>query len=186
MDAMAVVRTPRDRWIEEGLSLLAAGGPDAVRVEPLAARLGVTKGGFDWHFADRPALLAEMLDRWEQVMVDEVIDRVEAGGGDERERIASLFGIASGIGDLLKVELAIRDWARRDDGVAARLRRVDNRRVAYMRSLFAGFCTDGDEVEARCLIAMTLFVGHHFVAADDHDGRTRREALELVLTRLLA
>ena len=53
----AITRTPRSRWIEEGLLALAAGGPDAVRVEALAQALGVTKGGFYGHFADRNALL---------------------------------------------------------------------------------------------------------------------------------
>ena len=42
----AITRTPRSRWIEEGLRALAAAGPDAVRVEVLAQALGVTKGGF--------------------------------------------------------------------------------------------------------------------------------------------
>ena len=79
---MATTRTPRASWIDEGLQALASGGPDAVRVEPLAQVLGVTKGGFYWHFADRAALLEEMLDAWERVMVDEVIDRVESQGGN--------------------------------------------------------------------------------------------------------
>ncbi len=43
---MAFVRTPREDWIDEGLRALAAGGPDAVRIEPLARALGVTQGGF--------------------------------------------------------------------------------------------------------------------------------------------
>ena len=55
----AITRTPRSRWIEEGLRALAAGGPDAVRVEALAQALGVTKGGFYGHFADRGALLED-------------------------------------------------------------------------------------------------------------------------------
>ena len=42
----AITRTPRSRWIEEGLRALAAGGPDTVRVEVLAQALGVSKGGF--------------------------------------------------------------------------------------------------------------------------------------------
>jgi len=61
---------------------LAAGGPDGVRIESLAHALGVTKGGFYWHFDDRQALLAEMLDRWERASTDEVIERVESKGGD--------------------------------------------------------------------------------------------------------
>src|SRR3712207_6616915 len=126
---MPTVRTPRERWVEEGLRALAAGGPDAVRVEPLAQALGVTKGGFYWHFDDRRALLDEMLDAWERVGVDAVIERVEVEGGDARAKLRRLFGIASSGGDLLKIDLAIRDWARRDKPVADRLRHVDNRRM---------------------------------------------------------
>src|SRR5260370_39326153 len=60
----APTRTPRRRWIDEGLRALAAGGQDAVRIEPLAKALGVTRGGFYWHFEDREALLTETLDTW--------------------------------------------------------------------------------------------------------------------------
>src|ERR1700728_5030309 len=83
----AITRTPRSRWIEEGLRALAAGGPDAVRVEVLAEALGVTKGGFYGHFADRGALLEEMLDSWERMSTDEVLDRVERHGGGARAKI---------------------------------------------------------------------------------------------------
>src|SRR2546426_354354 len=52
----APTRTPRTSWVEEGLRALGVGGPDAVRIETLAQALGVTKGGFYWHFDDRRAL----------------------------------------------------------------------------------------------------------------------------------
>lgn len=76
--------------------------------------LGVTKGGFCWHFDDRRALLEVMLDTWEQMVIDEAIERVEVGGGDARAKLRRLFGLAGSIGELQQVELAIRDWARRD------------------------------------------------------------------------
>jgi AcrR family transcriptional regulator len=195
---MAPTRTPRTSWIGEGLRALAAGGPDAVRIETLAQALGVTKGGFYWHFDDRRALLEEMLAAWERVVVDEVIERVESEGGDARARLRRLFALASSgdfgdydeltrevAGELLKMELAIRDWARREQTVAERLRRVDNRRMDYMRSLFGAFCPDADEVEVRCLLAFSLFIGSHFIAAD-HGARGRAEVLALALRRLLA
>ena len=59
-------RTTRVAWIDEGLRALAAGGPDAVRVETVASALHVTKGGFYHHFRDRQALLDAMLDTWEE------------------------------------------------------------------------------------------------------------------------
>jgi AcrR family transcriptional regulator len=182
---MAQVRTPRERWVEEALRALAEGGPEAVRVEPLAKALGVTKGGFYWHFDGRRALLEALLDAWERALIDEVIATVDAAGGDARARLARLFALAGEMrGDLLRTELAIRDWARRDEGVAARLRRVDNRRMEYMRTLFGELCDDEEDVEARCLLVMSLFVANHFIAAD-HGGRTRADVVALTLQRLL-
>ena len=183
----APVRTPRRSWIDEGLRALATGGADAVRVEPLARSLGVTKGGFYWHFEDRRALLEEMLDVWERVSVDEVIERVESGGGDARARLRRLFAIAASrdVRGVLKTDLAVRDWARRDRTVARRLKRIDNRRMEYMRSLFGAFCRNDDDVEVRCTLAFSLFIGSHFMAAD-HPGRSRADVVALALKSLLA
>ena len=183
----APLRTPRTSWIHAGLRALGVGGPDAVRIETLAQALGVSKGGFYWHFDDRRALLEEMLDAWERVVIDEAINRVEHEGGDAKAKLQRLFALASsrearGLGS---IDLAVRDWARRDKAVAKRLRRVDNRRMEYMRSLFSASCPDEDEVEVRCLLALSLFIGTRFVAAD-HGGRSRADVLELALNRLLA
>jgi AcrR family transcriptional regulator len=181
----APLRTPRASWIDEGLRALAAGGLDAVRIEKLAEALGVTKGGFYCHFDGRPALFEEMLDAWERAVIDQVIERVEAEGGNARAKLGRLFALASSSRDLLKVEMAIRDWARRDKTVAKRLRRIDNRRMEYVRSLFADFCADEDEVEARCLLAMSLFIGAPLIAAD-YKARSRTDVLTLAAQRLLA
>jgi AcrR family transcriptional regulator len=173
---VAATRTPRDRWVEEGLQALATGGPDAVRVEALAKRLGVTKGGFYGFFADRDALLAAMLDAWERESTDEVIDRVEREGGDPRTRIRRAGALTFSSDRLLPIDLAVRDWARRDEAVAERLRRVDNRRMALLREAIGAFCSDADEVEARSLLAFCVAIGEHFLAAD-HGDRTRTQVL---------
>jgi AcrR family transcriptional regulator len=178
------MRTPRDRWIEEGLRALAAGGPDAVRVEALAKKLGVTKGGFYGFFADRDALLEAMLDAWERESTDEVIDRVEREGGDPRTKIKRAGVLTFSSDRLLPIDLAVRDWARRDEAVAERLRRVDNRRMALLREMIGTFCADADEVEARSLIAFCVAIGEHFLAAD-HGGRTRAQVLSRAADLLL-
>ena len=105
-----------------------------MRIEPLAKALGVTRGGFDWHFDDRNALLEEMLDRWERATTEEVAERLEHEGGDVRAKLRRLLALTSS-SDLL-TDLAVRDWARRDPAVAERLRRVDNRRMDHLRALF--------------------------------------------------
>jgi AcrR family transcriptional regulator len=185
---MALTRTPRNSWIDEGLRALASGGPDAVRIESLARVLGVTKGGFYWHFDGRHALLEEMLERWERASVDEVIERIEGRGGDARDKLRRLSALAStryeelGI-DPVSIDLAVRDRARRDKAVARRLRRVDNRRMEYMRSLFGALGFDEDEVEARCILAFSLWIGNQFIAAD-HGGRSRASVLKQAMRQL--
>jgi len=182
---MPALRTPAARWVETGLQALASGGPDAVRVEQLAQALGVTKGGFYGYFSDRRALLEQMLETWERSAIDEVIERVEVEGGDARAKLRRLFALASSQSrERLRIELAMRDWARRDKAVAKRLKRVDNRRMEFMRALFAGFCESGDDVEARCLLAFSLFVGGPFITAD-HDGRSRSDVMEQALEWLV-
>jgi AcrR family transcriptional regulator len=182
---VAATRTPRTSWIQEGLRALGVGGPDAVRIEKLAQALGVTKGGFYWHFEDRPALLDEMLEAWERLVVDEVIVRVESEGGDARAKLRRLSALAGSSPDLMKIELAVRDWARRDPAVAKRLKHVDNRRMDYMRLLFGEFCLDEGDVEARCMVFYSLWIGSHFIAAD-HGERSRADVLKLALGRLEA
>jgi AcrR family transcriptional regulator len=179
----AITRTPRSRWIEEGLRALAAGGPDAVRVEALAQALGVTKGGFYGQFADRNALLGEMLEAWERMSTDAVIERVERQGGDVRARLRRA-GALTFSSELRPVDLAVRDWSRRDPAVAERLRRVDNRRMEYLRVLFGALSADPDEVEARSMLAFSLAIGSHFMAAD-HGTRSQAEALDLAVRWLL-
>ena len=174
--------TPRHRWVDEGLQALASGGPDSVRVEALAKRLGVTKGGFYGHFADRNALLAEMLEAWERASTDDVLARIESEGGDARARLRRA-GALTFSDKLLPVDLAIRDWARRDAAVAECLRRVDNRRMDYLRSQFAEFVIDPSEVEARSTLAFTLAIGNHFLAAD-HGTLTRADVLDLAVKLL--
>ncbi len=176
-------RTPRGTWIEAGLQALAAGGPEAVRIELLAKRLGVTRGGFYGHFEDRAAFLDAMLDTWERAATDEVTEQVERRGGDPRTRLRRA-GALTFSEQLLPIELAIRDWSRRDPAIAARLKRVDNRRMEYLRSQFRAFCADEDEVEARSVLAFSLAIGHHFIAAD-HRGYDGAKALELAVAQLL-
>jgi AcrR family transcriptional regulator len=180
----APTRTPRSTWIDEGLRALAAGGPDAVRVEPLAKALGVTRGGFYWHFDDRSALLDALLDTWERRSTDDVIERVEREGGAPQAK-ARRAGALTFSDELLPIDLAVRDWSRHDPAVAARLRRVDNRRMDYLRSQLGPFVADEDELEARCLIAFSVAIGTHFIAAD-HGARSRADVLEHVAKGLFA
>ncbi len=174
----------RDRWADAALATLATRGLDAVRVEPLADRLGVTKGSFYWHFRDRKDLLEAMVERWERVSTQEIIARMEALTGSPAEKLKALFEavLAARVMDL---ELALRAWARRDAGVARALRRVDRRRLAYNQRLFQELGLSTEEAEARAFLSYAMLFGDHFVAASDGEAR-RRAVLERCGALLLA
>lgn len=179
----AVVRTTRAQWIEAALDALAEGGPEAVRVESLATALGVTKGGFYGHFDGRPALLGELLDEWERRCTKEILARADAASTDAVEQFR-LVGQLTFSADLHRIDLAVRAWARHDQAVAARLRRVDNDRMDFLRGVFGSFLANPDEIEARATLAFALAIGRHFIAVD-HPGRTRRDAIHLAAEHLL-
>lgn len=172
---MAKVRTPRGAWIEAGLQLLAESGPDAVRVEVLARRLGVTKGGFYGYFKDRQELLDAMLDTWEQRSGEAVVARVEDEGGTRLERAMSAADLSFSA-ELQPIDLTVREWARRDDQVAERLRRLDNLRMDLLRTYFRPDFPDDEELEARCLLAFMASVANGLVTVD-HPGEGREEVL---------
>ncbi len=148
-------------WVEAGLVALGEGGVAAVAVEPLATRLGATKGSFYWHFAGREALLEAVLAHWERSETDAVIALVDAEP-DARHRLRTLLAVALGgppgrAG--ATVELALQPSAG-DPLVAPVLARVTRRRLDYLTTLFGDLGFDAPDAGRRSLLAYTAYLGH--------------------------
>jgi len=176
------VRTPRQAWIDAGLAILAQMGPDAVRIETLALQLGVTRGGFYRQFRSRDELLESMLDTWEHRCVDDVRERVEREGGEAARKIRRA-GMLTFTEELTPLDLAVRSWARRDAAVAARLQKVDNARMDYVRSLLQSSSVPPDDIEAVALLMFSLVIANQLIAAE-HPGQSRGDVVKQA-TRLL-
>ena len=148
-------------WITAALDALAAGGISAVAVEPLAARLGTTKGSFYWHFANREALLEAALQRWERADTEDVIRLVESVP-DARGRLHALLRTAlagDGPHRAGAVELALQPSAAHPL-VAPALARVTRRRLDYLVALFTELDFPAPEAARRALLAYTAYLGH--------------------------
>jgi AcrR family transcriptional regulator len=151
-----------------GLKALAEGGIESVRVERLAAALGVTKGSFYWHFRDRAALQAAVLDAWRTLATEDVIKSVEAVGGDARARIEALFTMVFSADG--RLERAVRAWADSDAAVAAAVKAIDRQRMAYVESLFAELGLPRTEAKVRARFAYQALIGQYAMAGRDGDG----------------
>src|SRR5262249_12760744 len=88
-------RLTRDDWITAALAAIADGGLAAIGVEPLAARLGATKGSFYWHFENRDALLEAAIARWEKETTTDVAAEIttahDAPASQFRRLVASVI-----------------------------------------------------------------------------------------------
>lgn len=173
----------KESWIRAGMSALAEGGADRVKVEPLARSMGVTKGSFYWHFKDRRALLEAVLSAWESSSTLDVIDQVDLGDAPADARLEQLWSLTSGR-EGLALEQAIRDFARYDPLAKAVVARVDQARMDYLRRWFVELGFDRLEVEARSFAFYSLMIGNHFVNVR-HGRYGRKRVLEQVRALLL-
>lgn len=154
---MAKPRLSKQDWLTAALTALAEGGVGAVAVEPLAQRLGMTRGSFYWHFADRNALLREALEWWEQQGTDAVIERV-AEIADPRQRMRTLFRIAITEDPTSGLEPAL--VAHADDPVVAPvLHRVTQRRVAFLTDGYTELGLPPTHARHQAVVAYAAYVG---------------------------
>ena len=156
----------RENWIDFALQRLTEEGIDKVTITGLARELSVTKGSFYWHFKDRDDLLQAMLVRWEESGSKLVFGEVERVGGDAVRRLKHLSDIViRRYGDQLNLELALRDWGRKDLKIANILRQEDEKRIDYISGLFVEIYGDVKVAEAKAWLLFSLFVGEIIIAA---------------------
>lgn len=167
-------RLNRESWVEAGMNALAEGGVDAIRVEALAKRLKVTKGGFYWHFRDRADLLQAMLDAWRRGRLEAIARHAaREKGTDPAAVLHSLLDRYSGARNRKgsAIELAVRDWARRDEAAAATVAAVDDYRLEQVAGLFRDLGAVDEEAFARAYLFYAYVFGQSLLVPATGDQR---------------
>jgi AcrR family transcriptional regulator len=129
----------RQAWVAAGMSALVSGGIEAVKIERLAAALGISKGPFYWRFADRGELLAAMIDFWKRELTESLIEQTRHHNTPERRlRALAEESLIPNVGqlDIAKAECALRAWAATDALPRAAVREVDTRRISHVAGEF--------------------------------------------------
>lgn len=152
-------RLSRDDWADAALSAIGEGGLAAVAVEPLAERLGTTKGSFYWHFADRDALLGAALARWEDSHTTAVTAEIDAASDNPVVQLRRLFTRVTKLAERDRIEVALLATADHP-AVAPVLARATERRLAYSTSLFARLGFGAAEARRRALLVYSAYLGH--------------------------
>ncbi|MEU4211572.1 helix-turn-helix domain-containing protein [Streptomyces sp. NPDC026206] len=175
-------------WADAALRAIGEGGLAAVAVEPLAARLGTTKGSFYWHFTNREALIEAALHRWEEVGTEDLITAL-APEPDPLRRLRRLFAEATAAAARDPLELSLLATSAHPQ-VAAVLRRVTERRIGYIAGLFSELGFAPEEARRRGLLGYTAYLGHaqlaHAVRGALPAAADRAAYLDSVIDTLLS
>lgn len=155
-------------WLDAAYALLVEGGVDAVKVMPLAERLGLSRTSFYWHFPDREALLAGLVDRWRSQNTANLVARCEAPAATITEAMLNLFDCwyDSDLFDS-RLEFAMRTWSLTDPAVAAAMSEADAQRVAAIVGLFLRFGYSGAEADTRARTLYLTQVGYIALRSDE-------------------
>ncbi|HKJ10750.1 MAG TPA: TetR/AcrR family transcriptional regulator [Ornithinimicrobium sp.] len=178
----SVTRLGIEDWSKAALQVIASEGVEQVTVEGLGRRLGVTKGSFYWHFANREALVTAALDLWEQRATMDVIEEVGAIV-DPVARLRALF--TASVGDVVDGPLDAALVATFDDGIVGTVvRRVTGRRLQFLERVFADLDFTPPEARTRARVAYSTYVGHFHVTRM-LEGGERDGSLDVYISNLV-
>jgi AcrR family transcriptional regulator len=149
----------RRRWLEEGLAVLEEAGAEALTIESLTSRLGVTKGSFYHHFANYQDFQEQLLSFWEEEGTHRIIHwaEQEASPADQLARVmrASLHPP--------RLDVALRAWALQDDQVRVHQQRIDQQRLAYFETLVYAIKADRLYAQQFARVLYSIYVGSQHI-----------------------
>jgi AcrR family transcriptional regulator len=142
-------------WLDQGLKTLAQRGFTALKADPLAKSMGVSRGSFYWHFADIGAFHAAILKHWREVAAEQVIAGLESTEDDPLSLL-----LRGAFGSKQALERAVRSWATVDPKARAAVQAIDRRRVDYVAHMLRQAGMKPDFAAARAQILYWAFLGY--------------------------
>jgi len=171
-------RGSREGWLETGYQALIEGGIDAVKVLPLAKRLNLSRTSFYWFFADREALLAALLDGWEERTTRPLVEATTEYAESRSEAMLNVLACFLSAAFDARLEFAMRSWALQDEKVAARVRSADDARLLALTRMLTEWGVNPAEADVRARTIYLVQIGYISMQA--------REDIETRLTRIPA
>src|SRR5690606_25996472 len=177
-------RLRAEDWAVAALDVIAEQGLAAVAVEPLARRLGVTKGSFYWHFPSREALLVAALERWEQVEQEEVFGQLEAIP-DPAQRLRSLFDL---VAHEARSHIIYSELLKALDHPVVRpvIERVSARRLEYLTASFRQAGLNRADAQHRARLAYAAYVGFLQLNLQMQQPQLQHEEFEAYVEHVMA
>lgn len=177
-------RLSAEDWAQAALDMIAEQGVAAVAVEPLARRLGVTKGSFYWHFPSRDALLVAALERWEKVEQEELFGQLEAIA-DPGQRLRSLFNL---VAHEYKSHIIYSELLKALDHPAVQpvIGRVSQRRMDYLTASFRQAGLTRTDAQHRSRLAYAAYIGFLQLTLQLRQTRLQHDEFEAYVEHVMS
>ena len=164
-----------ETWVETARRVLVEEGIAGVKVDRLAQRLGVTRGGFYHNFQDREGLLDALLHRWEEacrflpeypasdtladvgLWFDRLLDRLIEEDGYDHD-----------------FDMAVREWARSDQRAAWAVERSDRERMGTLQRFFDALGYSKDEALIRARVFYYHQIGYYAIGVRETTALRKR------------
>jgi len=166
-------RLSRNSWLKVALELLQNEGINAVTVDAMALKLGITRGSFYHHFKDRNDLSKEMLAYWKEKWTVEICDDIASLGLDGCQSLTALGNLihhrkAADYGT------AIRAWAIHDEQASEIVGQADKIRLDFIRFQFKKIGFKGLDLENRSRLYL-YYAMTEPAFFDPPDGKTAQK-----------
>jgi AcrR family transcriptional regulator len=179
----------RDAWLDAAGTAIAEGGFDDARVLTLAKRLGVTRGSFYWHFKNHSELIVSFLDRWRDRRVGEIA-YLKASRDDSETELHRIFRLVlsqpARNTRQMRVELAVRDFARRDAHAGKIVAEVDRTRIEYCASLLETVMANKQQARDLALLLYVATIGGRVVLTNFREGEAAIGRMDSLIAEILA
>jgi AcrR family transcriptional regulator len=172
-------RGSREGWLEAGYQALIDGGIDAVKIMPLAKQLKLSRTSFYWFFEDREALLAALIEGWEERTTKPLIDATTFYAESLPEAMLNVLTcfLSANTFDS-RLEFAVRSWALQDEDVAARVKTADETRLAAITAMLVKWGHLPAEADIRARTIYLVQIGYISMRAQE-DIETRLERIPM-------
>lgn len=154
-------RGSHELWLQAAKQAFLESGLDAVKIQPLAAQLNLSRASFYWFFKDRQALLDALLQDWQTKNTGAFIGACEAYAETIAEAMLNLIVVFHD--EALfepQLDFAVRGWAHQSDQVMERVNQEDEIRLTAIRDLFLRFGFDEAKADVRARTVYLVQIGY--------------------------
>lgn len=168
-------------WIEAARRTLVDEGIAALKVDRLANRLGVTRGGFYHHFKDRDDFFDQVLHHWEttcRFLPNDPPPAKPRDAADWLDRVTARLIEADGYDH--HYDLAVREWGRANKRAEWAVERADRENMDTLQKFFEAIGYDADHATTRAQVLYYHQIGYYAIGVQQSIA-ARRSALKLYL-----